>query len=474
MAKITDPDLLNQGTEIEFITGSSLVIKLNEAGNLVQKDGVSLQTVYSFIKEEWKNDDNLIRFPFPMVSITAEQFELINGWNWSGSADVDVSSSHYYVRDGGWAVVNPNTGTNEEEWMNITSLGTFNASTDRAYYIQESQSADIDNSVFADAVNQGIQIFSSGAVNYDYRDYFNIFLREQGKTYANYELLTEQNLSELTFRKFALPLANAIDLNISSSDASIASAEPFTSMTIKYFTSSQAVDIGGVNYNFKVEIDANQGTTQQIYEFVQYSLRQESNIDNNDNIELGVTGSVAEELLEFVGSNLKTKLQADVGGTGAGGVYITNFRAADTNDLTFVDDTGTERTFPFVAAGDLIFNTNLQNDADAIFKVFFTNDDAGDNTGRDFGTQNAIIINDNNGSPITGSVASSASVEFNYDFDGNIQRGSDSSGSIVPFTGVALGLGTAQYVVTTGTIVRSTTNPINFVAALERNYLNPA
>ena len=42
-----------------------------------------------------------------------------------------------------------------------------------------------------------------------------------------------------------------------------------------------------------------------------------------------------------------------------------------------------------------------------------------------------------------------------------------------PYTAVAIGLSTAQYVVTTGTIVRSTSNVINFVAALERNYLNP-
>jgi len=473
MAKITDPDLLTQGTEIEFITGS-LIIKLNAAGNLTQSDGVSLQTVYSFIKEEWKNDDNLIRFAFPMTSITAEQFELINGWNWSGSADVDVSSSHYYLRDGGWSVVSPDTGNNTEEWMNITTLGSFNASTDRAYYIQQSQSADIVQNTFSDAVNQGIQIFASGAANYDYRNYFNIFLRERAKTYANYELLTEQNLSELTFRKFALPLANATDLNISATDNTIATTSPYTGMAIKYFTSSQAVDIGGTNYNFKVEIQANQGTKQEIYEFVQYSLRQASNIDTLGNIPTGVTGSVAEELLEFVGSNLKTKLQSDVGGTGAGGVHISDFRAADTNDLTFVDDNGDEQTFPFVAAGQLIFNTNLQNDAAAIYKLFFTNDDAGDNTGRDFGTQNAIIINKNDGSPITGSVATSASVDFDYDFDGNIQRGNGSSGSIVPFTGVALGLGTAQYVVTTGNITRATSNPINFVAALERNYLNPA
>ena len=112
MAKITDPDLLSQGTEVEFITGS-LAIKLNRGqGSMtsstgLSKDaGVSLQTLYSFIKEEWKNDDNLIKFPFPMISITSEQFELINGWNFSGSSEysssgtstvaVDVSASQWW------------------------------------------------------------------------------------------------------------------------------------------------------------------------------------------------------------------------------------------------------------------------------------------------------------------------------------------------------------------------------------------
>lgn len=149
--------------------------------------------------------------------------------------------------------------------------------------------------------------------------------------------------------------------------------------------------------------------------------------------------------------------------------------SADTNRLEFTETGSTVQTFPFVAAGTLSFNANLTNDTDAIYKVFFTNDNAGDDTGRDFGTQDAIIIVQNDGTtPLTGSIDGTGSLSFDYDFDGNIQRGSDSSGSNVPFTGVALGLGTAQYVVTTGTIIRSTANAINFVAALERNYLNPA
>ena len=480
MAKIVDPDNLNQGTEVEFLTGS-LQIKLNTAGNL-SSDGVSLQTLYSFIKEEWKNDDNLIKFPFPMVSITTEQFEFINGWDLSGSATVsaldDTAGSWTYIKDGGWAVVNSN-GNNTQEWMNLTTLGSFQSGSDQAYYYQAAGGG-IRNTFLQDVVNQGIQIYSSGSIageEFDYRGFFKIYLREQGKVYAFYDLLAEQNLTALTYRKFALPLANSLDLNIIANDPLIVTGSVYTGMSITYFTSSQAKDISGTSYNFKVVIDGNGGSKTQIYEFVQKQLRSGSgyDIDAGDNILPAVTGSVAEELLEFVGANLKTKLQTDVGGSGAGGVIIENFAVADTNDLTFVDDTGTERTFDFVAAGSLNFNSFLQQDTDAIYKVFFTNDDAGDNTGRDFGTQDAIIIFQNDGTtPLTGSVATSASRDFDYNFDKNVQRGNASSGSNVPFTGVAIGLGSAQYVVTTGTITRSNSNAINFVAAQERNYANPS
>jgi hypothetical protein len=66
-------------------------------------------------------------------------------------------------------------------------------------------------------------------------------------------------------------------------------------------------------------------------------------------------------------------------------------------------------------------------------------------------------------------VSAQPSIGFDYDYDGNIQRGGSSAGTNAPFTAVALGLSGAQYVVTTGSITRSTANVINFVA-LERNY----
>lgn len=469
MAKIVDPDDLTQGTEVEFLSGSRL-IRLNTAGNL-STDGVAMQALYSFIKEEWRTDDNLIKFPIPMLAITSEQFELVSGWDLSGSF------SKYLIRDGGWALKDTN-GDSNEEWMNLTTLGSFVTGSDQAYFLQLTGSADTPvNFQLSGEVNQGVQIFGSASEegDFDYRTNFKVYLREQGKTYDFYDLLTEQNLTELTYRKFALPLSNTIDLKISATDTSIETGSTWANMTITYYTESQLRSIGGVDYPFKVIINGDSKTAEEIYEWVQYQLRETSSIDSGTNLVEDIRGDIAEELLEFIGDTLQTKF-VSFGNNSAysGGVFIDNFSTADTNRLEFTDDSGSVRTFPFVAAGTLEFNDNLTGDSNARYFLFFTNDDAGDNTGRDFGTENAIIINDNSGpSPITGSVNGSSSIAFDYDYDGNIQRGSDSSGSNAPYTAIALGLSTAQYVSTVGAITRSTSNTVNFVAALERNYLNP-
>lgn len=465
MAKLTLPSELNQGVEVDYITGS-LTIRLNETANLTGSDGVTLQALYSFTKEEWRTDSNLIKYPFPFVAITGEQFELINGWDFADT------SSKEYIRDAGWAL-RSGDGTSLEEYMNITSLGTFDSGSDNAYYLQTGSVGGIPvPTVYSGEVNQAILIYSASVPETNYRDYFKIYLREQGKTYGFYDLNTEQNIPTLTYRKYALPLVNAIDLKITAADVAIdansdgtADVAPYSGMSITWYApSTQSRAIGSDSYDFTIVIDGNDATAEQIYEFTQWSLRQEVDIDAGPSSSRGDT---TEELLVFIGDTLRTLRTSE-----GYGVYIDNFQAADTNRLEFTDDAGNTQTFPFVAAGTIVFNDNLYTDPSSSYFVFFTNDDAGDNTGRDFGTQTAIIIQDNSGQPITGSASGSTTgVAFDYDYDGNIQRGSDSSGSNAPYTAVALGLTNAQYVVTTGTIIRSTANQINFVAALERNYL---
>ena len=120
--------------------------------------------------------------------------------------------------------------------------------------------------------------------------------------------------------------------------------------------------------------------------------------------------------------------------------------------------------------------------------MFFTNDDAGDNLGRDYGTQNAIIVEDATtptANLITGFVNASGgathggtrsvdngttSITFTYAYGTNVQRGSGSTNTTAPVTLIAIGAPLSQFVIATGNITNTTGITISAVAALERTY----
>jgi hypothetical protein len=52
-------------------------------------------------------------------------------------------------------------------------------------------------------------------------------------------------------------------------------------------------------------------------------------------------------------------------------VIVEGFDANDTNDMTFIDNGGVARNFPFVAAGNLLFNANLVTDTDPEYWLYY-------------------------------------------------------------------------------------------------------
>ena len=441
MAKITDPDFLSQYTEVA-INPTGKVIALYEAGNL-STDGVTLQALYSFLKEQWRIDDTLIKYEFPIEAITPEQFEFINGWDLSG---VDTKN---LVRDGGWALKDLDNLVSEE-YMSLVTLGSFTDATDKAYYQQTSSGAPTDI-VLAGPVNQAIQIYDSGSFNY--RSYFKIYLRESGKTYDSYDLLKQQNISSLTYKKYALPLSNSTDLNISAYDSFIATGDPYTGINVVYFDTPVQRTIGTGTFEFDIIVSGFDADKAEIYEKIQWLLRQNDNINSGDT---QVTGKITDVLMNFVGDTLNT----------TSGVYIDDFQADDINSLTFIDVSGVTRTYPFTSAGSLLFNTNLQNDPSAKYWMYFTSVPDGN-----FGDSDAIIVQDADSLPITGLIGGSPSVSFTFNYDSNTQ-GSRTAATDADVTVVGIGLTGAQYVVTTSTIARSVANSISVISVLERNYSN--
>ncbi|MFK5926945.1 MAG: hypothetical protein QM483_09975 [Desulfuromusa sp.] len=455
MAKIIDPDLLNQGTEIVFDTAAK-TIGLAVAGNL-SNDGVAIQCIYSFGKEEWKADATLIKHPFPLKPIdgpSGTQFDLVEGWIWLNTTTTGL------IRDGGWALKDSG-GISLEEWMNITTLGSFDDPvTDQAYYTQGDISAPTDIALPGE-VNQAIQVYGDASHgDFDYRSDFIVFLREEAKSYDQYDLIAEQNIAALTYKKYALPLSNDLDtIKVTHTDAQVALA-PYTNIDITWYAAAQQRNIGGTDYDFKKIIEGDNKTLEQIYEKVMYLERQITDIDEGAGT---VRGDTSDTLMYFVGDTLY------VDG------YIDNILTVDQNRIVFIDDTGNARTNPYAAAGTMAFNAALVGDAAAIYRMFFTNDDAADApAGNNYGTDNAVLVNDNGGSPISGLISGQESIGFDYDFDSNVQRGAGSAGDDVPVTLIAIGIESAQFVKVAGTLVRSKANNFSFVANDELTYSNPA
>jgi hypothetical protein len=466
MAKIVDPDNLkltltggSQSDEEVIIDTSAKTLALTDAGTSdLDDDGVTGKCFYSFLKEEWRSNATLAKHPFPLEMIdgpNAESMELLYPWTW---ADAD---SPMFIRDCGFAVKDA-VGVSTEEWMGVVSLGSFNAGTDQANYQQVDGGNPVDFHLPGE-VNECVKIYGDASHgDFDYRDYFVARLRVEAKTYEEYDLVTEQNLTALTYKKYQIPLANEADsVNVTHADSAIASDAPYTGITITWHASPVERTIAGVAREFNIIIDGNAATLKQIYEKVQYQLRQTGDIDAGAGTE---RGDITDSLLTFIGADLYCST----------GVYIDDFQATETNNLHPRDTGGVIRDFPYVSAGEIRFGVNLSGDAAAKYWIFFTNDDAGDNAGYDFGTDDAILIKDASGDDLTGDVDSNSTITFDYDFDGNVQRGNDSAGEDVPYTAVALGLTTGKYYRTTGTLTRSKANVITLAAEKERSFENPA
>lgn len=440
-------------TQNLFIDFTTFKIHLAEHGAL-DSEGVNINTVYSRLKQLWISEPGFSAYDFPMETITTTQFEMINGWDWADD------TTRLLIKDGGWTYKITTTTKNDtisSVYFNLTTLGNFDSPLDQAYYIHTADGTPV-NFNLSGQVNQAIQIFGDAAHgNFDYRlstnSNFVVYLRVQGKTYAAYNLNVAQAIEEFEPTKYTLPLENRADLDITESDANIAINAPYTGMSITWGAVQRTIGAG--TYNFGVVINGNNGTLQEIYEFVQWSLRQSTDIDAGAGTQIG---QIADELLAFVGPTLVTKL------TSNGGVYVDNFREVDTNDIKFVDDLGEERSFPFIAAGTINFSPTLVTaGVNGKYWMYFLNAN-----GNEFNSPNAIIVDDADGIDITGTIPG-ASTSFSFDYDGNVQGGR-TAGTNAQVVLVALGTVGSQYVKAEGTISRSTLNVFTLTGAQERNY----
>ncbi len=270
--------------------------------------------------------------------------------------------------------------------------------------------------------------------------------------------------SGYTANSFAILSTETTALSAITSISSIHSA-----VTIDYLSGTTTADINEdtVNETYKYVItDASaQASTREIYEKLQYLLRQSTDISSGAT---NVTGNTAGTIMNFIGSTL----------SGEPGVYITGIADSIKNFVEYYDLTDTAKAtkilYPFIASGSITFGANAGT-GDFKYWMFYKTLPAG--TDNDYGQTNARIVKDSAGSPISGTYSGSAVPwSFKYDsetadYGGGAERTAGTDADIVV---VGIGLVGGQFISVESVIRRATGQGILLAPAIERNYQNPA
>lgn len=461
MAKITNKSLLAVGVEVT-IDEPGRIITLNVAGDLVAKDGVSWQALYSFFVDLWATSTYQDSpFPFYAIDALSGQFQVgtdgstFSGWKFS---DTDSNATRNMLRDGGWSEYSA-AGVLLQQYAGFIGLGSITpAVTVQPYYHLGATDAPIDFP-FTDQFNVGVRVFGDASHgNLDKRTYAKAFAREYGKKFKS-SILADTGATGTGANKVNFLVSNEDDLKITSllgavqatADTAMSGA-PYNGITVGYYTANQSRTIAGVSRNFKIIIAGNGGTLEQIYAKVQYLLRQATDINTGGTA--GVkTGKIQDELLKFVGDTLVTSQS----------VYIDGVLSADSNRVEFYDDSNTLRTNLYTASGTMSFNSVLVG-AGSSYRLMYS---APAGAGNDYGEAGAITVNNAAGSPITGTI-SSASIAFDFDYDGDAAGGTAGTDKAVTLIGIRPGFG--KFAMATGTLSRSKGISLSLVAEQDRVY----
>ena len=207
-----------------------------------------------------------------------------------------------------------------------------------------------------------------------------------GKTFAQANIASAGRVILSNFI-YAFPLANSTDLDVTVTDVGIdansdgaADVSPYDSMSITYFATPQArAGLVGGSFNFGIIVEGNDGTSNEVYEFVQWSLR---STGGNGSGDIDADGDVAigramDGLMRFVGPELQVgsadgglsfPVNPDGGGTG---VFIDSLNATSKNDVIFYDNLNDPKSFPETIAVTLDFNQTIIDDTVAEFDLFY-------------------------------------------------------------------------------------------------------
>ena len=343
--------------------------------------------------------------------------------------------------------------TGEELFANIYTLGALEPSTINNIYVEQVNTDLVNNTIQQYWLSGPIDIMIkvSEANTLINSGYVRVYVREYTDYYSHFNI----NLS--AGGRNPVPLSTAADANNQTSSSTVATwNDVLTTFGLIYRdTGTSGLQPYGVEVDCGVRVSLN-----QVYERLKLVTSRNSGYTINaypGQFYRNVSSSYPEIVTAPFGTFAGGKL------FGAEGVWLKNVPAVDSNNYSLIDEGGITRVPPYASVGALVFSSDLVQGGTGYYTMYFTSGTY------PYGTVNSVVVNDNNGVPISG-VISSASIIFSFGYDSNNQNGrvvsTDTSVTIVAYN-----TGAARPTILTATLTKSTSISISITSQVETAYI---
>lgn len=298
------------------------------AGGLSFVDGVQGLVLASKMVDLWDSTDLDKYDPaFTSIEPRAKSIASINGWEWHDASTFGA------IRDTALEVRASKTSSATKICALLRSTSNAHAGTDQMtnWFGGDAELTAPNNFVMTGYANQLVLIYDyNNGTPIDQRGSWYTRLAVEGKT----TVMEQHNLQYAEI--YPISAANAIDPKLTVPDATIAAGGIFN--LIKFNLDADSVFAGLVNsisYNFTGYIEGDSQSNEAVHQKIAYLWRQPTNI-NNDGAGPTRRGDKQWPITSFSGDAFTVK------------AYLQNYKAAQRNNLTLVDNTATSRAWPAI------------------------------------------------------------------------------------------------------------------------------
>jgi hypothetical protein len=282
------------------------MISYNYTNKIITVDATtSLRAVYSDAMETFAESsqmDDLI----PLRGDTPTLFTLLNGWVFSDESIPFLTSAA--LQD----------ATLDNIWTNVQTLGTISSGT---YIYIEQNGAIVWESTNAGHINMLLKTKDDGTVIDDSE--FVVYARKFQQEYASFSTVGGSVVANC-------PLSTKVDTNLDISEGTL---QAYEGLSITWGAITRDALDGQGSQPYSILIDGAGKSLKEIYNWIQYQLLADTDIDAGAGTHIG---KITSPLLAMAGSTVITKQ----------GVWLEDFRAADANFIRYTDDNNVMHTPP--------------------------------------------------------------------------------------------------------------------------------